>query len=125
MSAGALAGLLLALFGGAQVARAATPQWTATVTSRDCTNATITLALNNTSTQTVLFSMWQNTTYKSGFPPGREEGTQVWQQQVASGQTIPEHAGVASDDSFGITRFSTTPCSSTRSRPTARPRPSK
>lgn len=101
VSAGALAGVLLALFGGAQVARAATPQWTATVTTRDCSNATITLALNNTSTQAALFSLWQNTTYKSGFPPGREAATQVWQQKVVPGQTVPEQVGVAFDDSFG------------------------
>ena len=67
-AAGVLGAVVLTLFGGAQAARAATPQWTATVTSSSCSTGQnqVTLALNNTSSQPVLFSLWQNTSTQGG-----------------------------------------------------------
>ena len=106
-AAGVLGAVVLTLFGGAQAARAATPQWTATVTSSSCSTGQnqVTLALNNTSSQPVLFSLWQNTSTQGGLQvhgspqtPSQEVSTQVWQQQVNSGQTVDRQAGVAPDD---------------------------
>jgi hypothetical protein len=105
--AGVLGATVLALFGGAQVARAATPQWTAMVTSSTCNSGqnSVNLALNNASSQPVVFILSQETGTQGGVQvhgspqtPSQKTSSEVWQQRVEPGQTVNRQAGVAPDD---------------------------